>query len=262
MKRPVITLLTDFGSAGPYPGAMKGVMLGICPDAQLADISHEISPWSVPEAAFTLAQTWHYFPHGTVHLIVVDPGVGGTRRPIIAKAGGHLFVAPDNGVLTMIFDSSPGHIVRNITASRYFRKPVSHTFHGRDIFAPVAAWAARGELFAKFGKKIDDYVRLNFGRPKKNKDGTLSGSVLQVDRFGNVITNFVTTDWPDLNKKPFELRAGRRSITRLASSYSEVQPGELFLIGGSAGYLEISLNQENAAKALDIAPGASIQLRT
>src|SRR5580698_5609718 len=139
MKRPVITLLTDFGSADHYVGAMKGILLSICPDAQLVDISHEITPYAIAEAAFTLAQAWTCFPEGTVHLIVVDPGVGSARRPILAEAGGHYFVAPDNGVLTMLFASTAKHNAREITTARYFRKPVSQTFHGRDIFAPVAA---------------------------------------------------------------------------------------------------------------------------
>ena len=144
MKPTVITLLTDFGSADHYAGAMKGVLLGICPDAQLVDISHEITPYAIAEAAFSLAQAWTCFPEGTVHLIVVDPGVGSSRRPILAEAAGHCFVAPDNGVLTMLYDAAPAHAVREITASRYFRQPVSRTFHGRDIFAPVAAPLANG----------------------------------------------------------------------------------------------------------------------
>ena len=261
MRRPVITLLTDFGSRGPYPGAMKGVILGICPDAQLADISHEIAPWSIAEAAFTLSQTWPYFPKGTVHLIVVDPGVGGARRPIVAEAGGHRFVAPDNGVLTMVFDANAPHAVREITASRYFRTPVSQTFHGRDIFAPVAAHLARGVPFARFGKRIDDYVRLGFARPEPAADDSWTGAVLHVDRFGNVITSFASAHWPGLDSQPFEMRLGNKIISRLASSYSEVEPGELFLIRGSAGYLEVSLNQGDAASLLGVSDGAPVRLK-
>ena len=134
MKRPIVTLLTDFGMADHYVAAMKGVMLGICPAAQLVDISHEIAPYATAEAAFTLEQAWHCFPKGTVHLVVVDPGVGSERRPLLVEAAGHRFVAPDNGVLTMPCAATPEHKVRALTASRYFRKPVSRTFHGAGHF--------------------------------------------------------------------------------------------------------------------------------
>src|SRR5579863_1874272 len=165
MKRPVITLLTDFGSADHYAGAMKGVMLGICPDAQLVDISHEIAPYAITEAALTLSLAWTCFPEGTVHLVVVDPGVGSARRPIAVAAAGHYFVAPDNGVLTILYDAVGVREVREITASRYFRRPVSRTFHGRDIFAPVAAHLANGLAPAEFGDAIEDYVQLGFAKP-------------------------------------------------------------------------------------------------
>jgi S-adenosyl-L-methionine hydrolase (adenosine-forming) len=138
MPRPIITLLTDFGTADHYAAAMKGVMMCICPDAHLLDISHLVTPFAIPEAAYTLAQSWRLFPKGTIHVVVVDPGVGSARRPILAEAGGHLFVAPDNGVLSMVLGAVPEYTVREITASEYFRQPVSQTFHGRDIFAPVA----------------------------------------------------------------------------------------------------------------------------
>src|SRR5579872_6278353 len=135
MNRPIITLLTDFGTSDHYVAAMKGVMLTICPDARLMDITHEVQPYAIGDAAFTLSQAWPYFPKGSVHLIVVDPGVGSARRPIVAEAGGHLFVAPDNGVLTMVAASAgSGFRAREITAGEFFRQPVSRTFHGRDIF--------------------------------------------------------------------------------------------------------------------------------
>src|SRR5215469_3727889 len=141
MKPPIITLLTDFGSSDHYVGAMKGAILSLCPDARLIDITHEIRPYDITGAAFTLSQAWSCFPKGTVHLIVVDPGVGGTRRALIAEAEGHLFVAPDNGILSLV---SPAIAAREITEDQFFRKPVSQTFHGRDIFAPVAAHLAMG----------------------------------------------------------------------------------------------------------------------
>jgi S-adenosylmethionine hydrolase len=245
-RRPVITLLTDFGSGDYYAGAMKGVLLGICPEAQLIDISHEVVPYAISQAAFILSQGWACFPQGTVHVIVVDPGVGSSRRPILAEAGGHYFVAPDNGVLTMIFDAAPTCTVREITAARYFRQPVSQTFHGRDIFAPIAAHLAMGTPTAAFGPPINDYVRLRFSE----------GCVLHIDRFGNVVTSFASRDYP----QPFRLRIGGQEISRITSSYAEAEPGQLFVIGGSAGYLEVSMNQGRAADELGIAVGAAVEL--
>jgi|SRR5665213_3135726 len=254
MKRPVISLLTDFGTVDHYAGVMKGVILGICPDAQLVDISHDVTPFAMVEAAWTLGQAWRYFPAGTVHLIVVDPGVGSDRRPIVAEAGGHRFVAPDNGVLSMIFEAEPVHEVREITVAAYFGGQVSRTFHGRDIFAPVAAHLASGVAAGNVGERLDDYVRLDFFRPIITRPGEWSGRIVKIDRFGNAVTNF------DAETGRFELQVGNRSISRLASSYAEVPEGELFLIGGSSGKLEISINQGSAAKELGVRPGESLTL--
>jgi S-adenosylmethionine hydrolase len=260
MKRSVITLLTDFGVSDHYVGAMKGVLSSVCPAAQLIDISHQIAPYAIPEAAFTLAQAWHCFPKGTVHLVVVDPGVGSSRRPIIAEAAGHHFVAPDNGVLTMLFDSVPGHKVREITASRYFRRPVSQTFHGRDIFAPVAAHLASGVPPGKFGRRINDYLRADFTKPVRTGPDKWTGSILKIDRFGNLITNFESTKWDGLGDQTFEVTIGDRRISRMASSYAEVPAGELFLIQGSAGYLEVSINKSSAADLMQSKPGIPVEL--
>jgi S-adenosyl-L-methionine hydrolase (adenosine-forming) len=261
MKQPVITLLTDFGSADHYAGAMKGVMLGICPEAQLVDISHEIAPYAIAEAAYTLARAWRCFPKGTVHLIVVDPGVGSARRPILADAAGHRFVAPDNGVLTMVFDSVAGHKVREITSSRYFRQPVSQTFHGRDIFAPVAARLAAGVPSRKFGRLIADYIRGDFAKPVRMGPQKWTGAILKFDRFGNMITNFEAGVWQSLARQAFEMKIGRRSVTMLASSYAEMPAGELCAIAGSAGFLEVSLNQASAAAFSGARPGEKVNLQ-
>lgn len=260
MKPPVITLLTDFGSADHYVGAMKGVMLDICPGARFVDISHEIAPYAIAEAGYTLAQAWPCFPKGTVHLVVVDPGVGSARRPILAEAAGHRFIAPDNGVLTMLFAAVANYKVREISAERYFRRPVSRTFHGRDIFAPVAAHVAAGVPPAKIGKRIDDYLRLEFAAPRRTRPGEWTGAILKTDRFGNVITNFKSEDWKKLNEERFEMRIGARIISRMASNYAEMQPREVYLIAGSAGYLEISMNQASAAAAIHTRAGAEVTL--
>jgi len=236
-------------------------MLGICPDAQLVDISHEITPYAIPEAAFTLEQAWRCFPKGTVHLVVVDPGVGSARRPILVEAGGHRFAAPDNGVLTMLFESTPKHRVRAITASRYFREPVSETFHGRDVFAPVAALLARDVEPARFGKRIKDAVRLDFAKPVRRGPKRWSGAILKIDRFGNLITNFESNAWRQLPERHFEMKIGTRSVGKLAPHYAAMPAGELFAIVGSAGFLEISMNQESAAAAVDAQPGSVVELR-
>jgi S-adenosylmethionine hydrolase len=240
---------------------MKGVLLGICPDARLVDISHEITPYAIAEAAFTLAQAWLYFPQGTVHLIVVDPGVGSARRPILAEAAGHRFVAPDNGVLTMIFDAAPAHEVREITASRYFRQPVSRTFHGRDIFAPVAAHLANGLAAAELGDRIGDYLRPGFASPARTGEKTWIGTILKSDRFGNLITNFDSKTWQRLTVEAFELKVGGCIVSRMASNYAEMNAGELFIIAGSAGFLEVSMNRGSAEQTAGARSGDLVEFR-
>ncbi|MDQ2900011.1 MAG: SAM-dependent chlorinase/fluorinase [Acidobacteriota bacterium] len=257
---PILTLTTDFGLTDHFVGAMKGVILGICPEAQIVDIGHQVGAYEIAEAGFLIAQAWRYFPARTVHVIVVDPGVGGERRPIVAEAGGHYFVAPDNGVLSMIL-AEEEHKVRWITAEKYFHHPVSRTFHGRDIFAPIAAHLAAGAPVAKLGKKIDDYLRLSFERPVRTARRGWTGSILWIDRFGNAITNFRSADFPQIETQPFEMRIGLRAVGRLASNYAELNPGELSLIAGSSGYLEVAANQASAAKILGCAVGAPVELR-
>jgi S-adenosylmethionine hydrolase len=267
MKRPVITLLTDFGLADHYVGAMKGIILGICPDAQLVDISHEITRYAITEAAFTLSQAWTCFPEGTVHLVVVDPGVGSARRPILVEASGHHFVAPDNGVLTMLYDAIPAgvfeqHIeIREITAARFFHQPVSRTFHGRDIFAPVAAHLADGLAAGEFGNRIGDPVRLGFAKPARTGPKTWAGTILKVDHFGNLITNLDSETWQRLASEPFEMQVGEILVSGMASNYAEMQRGGLFVIAGSAGFLEVSLNRGSAAKTAGAGPGDTVEVR-
>jgi len=261
MKRPVITLLTDFGLADHYVGAMKGTILSICPDAQLVDISHEIAPYAIAEAAYTLSQAWTCFPPGTVHLAVVDPGVGTARRPILVEAAGHHFVAPDNGVLTMVYDAVPDHEALEITASRFFGRPVSRTFHGRDIFAPVAAHLANGLAPDEFGNRVGDPLRPGFSKPTSTGPKTWAATILKVDRFGNLITNLHSESWQRLAAEPFEMRVGTCLVTRMASNYGEMEPGDPFVIMGSGGFLEVSLNQGSAANATGVRSGDRVELR-
>jgi S-adenosylmethionine hydrolase len=259
MPAPVITLTTDFGLSDHYVGVMKGVIVSICPRARIVDISHGVGAFEIAEAAFTISQAYRYFPRGTVHLVVVDPGVGTSRRPILAQAAGQNFIAPDNGVLSMIY-AREKHKVRAISSVRYFLQPVSNTFHGRDIFAPAAAHLAAGVAPARFGKPIADYLRLDFDKPVRTGRRAWTGAILKVDRFGNLVTNFSVEDFPDLDKRGFEMAAGPQRIGMLARHYAERGPGEPFLIVGSAGYYEISVGQASAAKLLGCAAGAPLEL--
>jgi S-adenosylmethionine hydrolase len=256
MRQPIVTLTTDFGLAGHFAAAMKGVILRIAPHARIVDVSHEIAPYAISEAGFAVAQACRYFPRGTIHVAVVDPGVGTSRRPLLVEAAGQYFVAPDNGLLSMIC-AREKHKVRAVTASKFFLKPVSGTFHGRDVFAPVAAHLARGIAPPQFGKLISDYVRGEFSEPVQTEPDTWRGVVLAVDRFGNLITNFPVAQFPVLT-----LTAGKRRLTRRVDSYAEGAPGELVAIAGSSGYYEIACNQASAAQRTGCAAGAEVKLTT
>lgn len=259
MPRSIITLTTDFGLSDHFVGVMKGVILGICPGAQLVDITHQINPYEIKEAAFTLSETYRWFPKKTVHVVVIDPGVGTSRRPILLEAAGQFFVAPDNGVLSMIY-SREKHKVRAVTAERLFRKPVSDTFHGRDVFAPVAGHLAKGAPVARFGKIVTDYCRLEFEKPVRTGKRIWNGTILKIDRFGNLITNFHISEFPVVRTRPFSMTAGQQAITKLARTFGEQNFGELFLVVGSSGYLEVATNQASAAKMTGSAVGAPIEL--
>ena len=259
MPKPILTLTTDFGLSDHYVGTMKGVILGICPQAEMVDISHQVSPFEIAEGAWLIAQAYPYFPKKTVHLVVVDPGVGTSRRPIVMEAAGQYFVAPDNGVLAMVYTREK-HKIRLISNQRYFRKPVSQTFHGRDIFAPAAAHLAAGATPARLGKVIEDYLRPSFDQPQRSGKRTWSGRILKIDRFGNIITNFHVSDFPDLERRNFTMAIGPQQIGALARNYAEAGAGELFLIAGSSGYLEVSVNQGSAAKRIGCEAGAAAEL--
>jgi S-adenosylmethionine hydrolase len=259
MPKPLLTLTTDFGLSDHYVGAMKGVILGICPEARIVDITHEIGAYDITEGAYVISQAYPCFPKKTIHVVVVDPGVGTARRPILMEAGGQQFVAPDNGVLSMIY-SREKHKIRLISSDEYFRKPVSHTFHGRDIFAPVAAHLAAGVLPSRFGKAIDDYLRPAFQTPVRTGKRTWNGHILKVDRFGNIVTNFHVEEFRGLEGKNFAFGVGLTQISVIARNYAETSPGELFAIVGSSGFYEISVAQASAAKKTACAPGSPVEL--
>ncbi len=250
----IVTLLTDFGLRDHFVAAMKAVMLGVNPDVQFVDISHLVPPQDILAGAFTLGQSWSLFPSKTIHLAVVDPGVGTERKAMAAVAGDHYFVAPDNGILTWVMDE-PDFSAYEITADHYFRKPISGTFHGRDIFAPVAGYISRGMPLAHLGPKMAEPVRLNVPVAKKVREGLIQGAILAVDQFGNLITNLRPEHVPPSSRI---ILSGQREITRFQKTYSEGTPGELFVIQGSTGYMEISLKNGSAAATLDLKPGAPI----
>lgn len=259
MTKPILTLTTDFGLADHFAGAMKGVILSICPRARIVDISHEVTPFEIAEGAFLIAQAYRYFPKKTVHLVVVDPGVGTARRPILVEAAGQYFVGPDNGVLSMVY-SREKHKVRLISNDRYFRQPVSRTFHGRDIFAPVAAHLAAGVPPPRMGKLIEDHLRPSFEKPQRTGKRTWTGRILKIDRFGNIVTNFHVSDFPDLDRRNLAMVIGPHEIGVMARHYAECGPGELFVIVGSSGYLEVSVSQGSAAQQIGCETGAPAEL--
>jgi S-adenosyl-L-methionine hydrolase (adenosine-forming) len=262
-NRPIITLTTDFGIHDHYVGTIKGVILNIVPDVQIVDICHSVQAFDVLDGALTIAQSYSYFPSGTVHLVVVDPGVGTARRPILVTSDRHHFVAPDNGVLSMVYAREERLHIRHITAEHYCLQPVSNTFHARDVFAPVAAWLAKGVDPEKFGDEISDFVRFNAPKPKAVDGNTLRGVVLKVDRFGNLITNITPQDAPALfaaAPAQFKIRVGKHEITEIHSNYSVGAPGEVFGILGSMGYLEIAADRGSAAKIIGSGKGSEVLL--
>ena len=205
-QRPIITLTTDFGNNDHFVGAMKGVILDIVPDAQIVDICHAVQAFDVLDGALTISQAYSYFPTRTVHVVIVDPGVGTARRPIVASCDKYHFVAPDNGVLSLVYAKEERMHVRHVTSDHYFLQPISNTFHARDIFSPVAAYLAKEVDALKFGDEVEDYVRFTAPKPKAVDQNRLRGVVLKVDRFGNLITNITPQDAPML------FAAGRQRI--------------------------------------------------
>jgi len=263
LARPIITLTTDFGSNDHFVGTMKGVILDIVPDAQIVDICHSVQAFDVLDGALTISQAYSYFPNRTVHVVVVDPGVGTARRPIIASCDKYHFVAPDNGVLSLVYAREERMHVRHITAEHYFLQPVSNTFHARDIFAPVAAWLAKEVDSQKFGEEVEEYTRFSAPKPKALDGNRLRGVVLKIDRFGNIITNFTPQDAPMLfasDAKGFKIVVGSREITEIHSNYAEGSPGQVFGILGSMGFLEIAANRGAAAQLTGAGKGSEVSI--
>jgi S-adenosylmethionine hydrolase len=257
----VITLLTDFGLEDHFVAAMKGVMLSLNPDLCFVDISHLIPPQDIKSAAFTLGQASAFFPSSTIHLAVVDPGVGTERKAIVASRAGQYFVAPDNGVLSYIFDGDENVVVHEITADHYFRKPLSTTFHGRDLFAPVAAWLSRDIPLHQFGPPLSDPIRFEIPTLKRVSDTLIQAAILAVDHFGNLVTNLTPEDVPvyvETESRSCRILAAKREITTFRKTFGEGAPGEVFVVTGSTGYLEIVMRGGSAASELELKSGSMI----
>ncbi len=259
-----ITLFTDFGLADPFVGVMKGVILGICPAARIVDLGHEAARFDPVSAGFALATAVPSFPPGTIHVAVVDPGVGGPRRPLAARLDGHLFVAPDNGLLAWPLAAAERAEVREIADPRLMRRPVSATFHGRDVFAPAAAHLARGYPFARVGPLVADPIRPPLPRPALEPGPALRGQVMWVDRFGNLITN---VDGPALAALggpaagELQVHLGGGAPAPMVCHYGAVAHGALGAVLGSSGHLEVFANRGNAAALLGAGPGTPLRVR-
>lgn len=259
--QPVIALVSDFGTRDHYAGTMKGVMLGICPDVTLVDITHDIPPHDVLAGALQLAAAYRFFPAGTIFLAVVDPGVGTTRRAIAVEAGEYRFVAPDNGVLSAVLrDVTPRKVVE-LTERRYGRPTVSRTFEGRDRFAPAAAWLARGVQLTALGRPLADYRRLEIPEPVTGAD-TLSGSVLLIDHFGNAITNIDRRTFEAFAAQgPVAVHVGGAVIARLVATYGDIGADEVCALFGSTDHLEFAAHSASAAARLGVSRGTHVEVR-
>ncbi len=258
----LISLTTDYGTRDHFVGSMKGVLLNINPAAVLVDISHEVATYSIIDAAFTIGHAYQFFPGGTVHLVVVDPGVGTERRALLVQTAKYFFVGPDNGVFSFIYEREERLLVRQITAEHYFLQPVSRTFHGRDIFSPIAAWVSKGIEASNFGPEIGDYRRFALN-PQVVNDSLARGIILKADKFGNLITNFSIVEFPQFASQPvppFRVEISGRQISTLRSTFADGTPGEVFAIVGSTGYLELVCNRGSAARLLNAAPGTEVAL--
>lgn len=261
MAQRLITFTTDFGLNDHYVGTMKGVILNINAAAQIVDICNAVQSFDVLDGALTIVQAYPYFPADTVHLVVVDPGVGSTRRPLLVTTGKHVFIAPDNGVLSFVFEREERVSVRHISASHYFLQPVSSTFHGRDVFGAVAGWLSKGVEVAKFGDEITDYTRFAAPKPKPVNGKLLKGVILKVDKFGNLITNITPLDLPQLfapEPPPFKVLIAKHEITKMTQSYSEGTPGEVFVVLNSMGFLEIACHRGSASHIVGAGKGSDV----
>jgi S-adenosyl-L-methionine hydrolase (adenosine-forming) len=249
MANHIVTLTTDFGASDHYVGAMKGVILKLNPQATIIDISNSVNSFDILDGALTIAQVYNYYPSDTIHMVIVDPGVGTNRRPLLVTTEKHRFIAPDNGVLSLVYEREERLSVRHITAEHYFLQPISQTFHGRDIFAPCAGWLSKGVEAGKFGDEVTDFARFAAPKPKPSTTAIMKGVILKADKFGNLITNFTAKDLPktfEATAPQFKIVVGQKEITTRRDAYAQGMHNEVFAIVGSMGYLELAANRGSA----------------
>ena len=261
MAHPIITLTTDYGTSAHLVGTIKGVMLNVNPVATIVDITHDVAPFDVLDGALSIASAYRFFPPHSIHVVIVDPGVGTERRPLLVRAGAQYFIAPDNGVLSIIYEQNDDAVVRMLTAEHYFLHPVSQTFHGRDVFAPVAGWLSKTWQPASMGDEITDFKRFSLPKPK-TENGLVKGVILKVDHFGNLMSNLTTADLPEgmLKSAAVQMKVNERDVKRLVANFAQGEPNEPVAIIGSSGYIEIAVNKNSAARVLGANRGAAVTL--
>jgi S-adenosylmethionine hydrolase len=257
----IITLTTDYGTNDHLVGTMKGAMLRINPELTIVDITHNVTPFDLLDGALAIGSAYSYFPPKTVHVVVVDHGVGTERRPLLVSAQNQYFIAPDNGVLSFIFEREENVVVRHANVEHYFLHPVSKTFHGRDVFGPVAAWLTKSWQTPSMGEEITDYKKFALPKPKA-ADGVLKGVVLRVDSFGNLVTNFRSEDLPEgvLASGAVKFQLGTHAVTKLVDTFAKGNAGESVASVGSSGYLEVGVNKGSAARTLGLGRGTPVIL--
>lgn len=256
----IITLTTDFGCRDWFVGAMKGVILEIQPGTTIVDLTHELEPGDLRGAAFALLASYRFFPKGTVHVVVVDPGVGGPRPALAVETSNYLFAAPDNGVLTFALANERIKAVHRLEIAKFFRQPVSRTFHGRDVFAPVAAHLAGGVPLRRFGSKQESCIRLDWPSVKVLED-RVEGEIVHVDRFGNLITNLDAASLRGFGDRPCEVFRGRNRLCPIAPFYGAVSVGRPLAVMGSTGFLEVAVNGASAARRFGLRVGDRLSVR-
>ena len=263
----IITLLTDFGTEDAYVGVMKGAIISVNPSAVVVDVCHYIDPQDLIEAAYIIKSSYRYFPKGTIHIIVVDPGVGGNRSIVAVCLSGHIFLAPDNGVLTLLMDEGDLDATVRVENTHYFLNSISQTFHGRDIFAPVASHISKGVPIEELGPHLgmQDLIRLSIPKPYISDKDELIGTIISIDRFGNCISNInencLNTFVKNGAEKRLEIKIGKTVINSLSRSYTDAGSGYPLAIIGGFGYLEIALNRDNAGRRLNVEKGDTITLK-
>lgn len=256
-NNPIITLTTDFGLVDPYVAAMKGVIYSICPVARIVDLGHEISAHDVIAGALFVAGSAPYFPPGTIHVVVIDPGVGSSRKPIAALAGEQIFICPDNGLLTLVLRKLPLREIREINNPELMLNTVSPTFHGRDVFAPASAHIANGIAFSQLGPQLHEIEKLTIPEPEV-KENEISGEIIHSDHFGNLITNIPRSLIPDAVH--CNIIVGEHILKGIEQTYADVNEGSALALFGSSDYLEIAANKCNAAELIGLIKGNKVRV--